>query len=245
MKTHFETWGGGSEVFLGIHGWGGGWKTFESLAKLLPENSVLYALDLPGFGQTPSLEPWNEGGMTEAILDVVDQIEGDITLIGNCSGAIFGMLAALERPKRFKRLVLLEPFAFFPWYFRLMTWPVLGRFFYFMTFQNPLGRLLTNLSLSSRRAAETDLTESFESLDHSAVFAHLLLLKGVGPHTRFTPLTCAIDLLIGARSFTAIQESAVLWRTIWPQSRQQLLEDSAHLPLQEATEQVAEITFNP
>lgn len=245
MSTFLKTWQSGTDVYLGIHGWGGGWNTFEPLSAFLPENAVLYALDLPGFGKTPALAPWTEAAMTAAILEVVDNIEGDITLVGNCSGAIFGMLAALERPARFKRLVLLEPFAFFPWYFRLLTWPVLGRFFYTMAFQNPLGRLITNLSLSSRRTADTDLTESFETLNHDAVFAHLLLLKGVGSYTRFAPLNCPIDLIVGASSFRAIRESVTRWQGIWKQARVHVLDEGAHLPLQEATQRVAEITFIP
>jgi pimeloyl-ACP methyl ester carboxylesterase len=245
VSTFYKKWQSGTDVYLGIHGWGGGWNTFEALSEFLPENAVLYALDLPGFGKTPSLAPWTEHAMTAAIIEVVDKIEGDITLIGNCSGAIFGMLAALERPSRFRRLVLLEPFAFFPWYFRLLTWPVLGRFFYAMAFQNPLGRLITNLSLSGRRTSDTDLTESFESLNHDAVFSHLLLLKGVGSYTRFASLNCPIDLIVGAGSFGAIRESVTRWRSIWKQARVQVLDDGAHLPLQEATQRVARITFIP
>ncbi len=245
MSTYFQQWQSGTDVYLGIHGWGGGWNTFEPLAEFLPANAALYAPDLPGFGATPSLEPWTEAAMTAAILEVVDKVEGDITLVGNCSGAIFGLLAALERPARFKRLVLLEPFAFSPWYFRILTWPVLGRFFYTMAFQNPLGRLITNLSLSSRRTSDTDLTESFESLNHDAVFAHLLLLDRVGSFTRFAPLNCPIDLIIGARSFGAIRESATQWLSIWKQARVHVLDEAGHLPLQEAPRRVAEITFIP
>lgn len=245
MSTYVKTWGTGTNVYLGIHGWGGGWDTFEPLARYLPENAVLYAIDLPGFGKTPSLAPWTEDGMTAAILEVVDKIDGEITLVGNCSGAIFGMLAALERPTRFKRLVLLEPFAFFPWYFRMLTWPVLGRFFYAMAFQNPMGRLITNLSLSSRRTVDTDLTESFASLNHDAVFAHLLLLKAVGSYTRFAPLNCPIDLIVGAVSFGAVRESVTRWMSVWKQAQVQVLDEGAHLPLQEATHRVAEITFIP
>lgn len=245
MSTYIHTWGEGSQVFLGIHGWGGGWQTFEPLVPFMHADVRFHAVDLPGYGQTAMPERWDLDVMADAVVDAVDRIEGDITLVGNCSGAIFGMLGVLKRPERFRRLVVIDPFAYFPWYFRIMTWPALGRMFYGVTFQNPVGRLITNASLASKRTEESHLTESFEVLNHDAVFAHLQMLDAVGSYTRFSPLGHPIDLLIGERTFDAIRRSADLWESIWPQAQRRILHGAAHLPLQECTELVGKIVFSP
>jgi len=70
-------------------------------------------------------------------------------------------------------------------------------------------------------------------------------LDRVGSFTRFAPLNCPIDLIIGARSFGAIRESATQWLSIWKQARVHVLDEAGHLPLQEAPRRVAEITFIP
>lgn len=244
MTTHVHTWGEGPRQFLGIHGWGGGWQTYEPLVPFMPTDISFHAVDLPGYGHTRAPGAWSLETMAASVCDAVDRIEGPITLVGNCSGAIFGMLGVLERPERFERLVVIDPFAYFPWYFRIMTWPALGRMFYGVTFENPLGRVVTNASLKAKRTEDTHLTSSFEALNHDAVFAHLQLLDAVGPHTRFSPLkNHAIDLLIGENTFDAIRRSADMWQEIWPKSRRFTLSGAAHLPIQEATQSLAAHVF--
>ena len=243
MRTFYKTWGSGEHVILAIHGWGGGWQTYEPLLAHLPPNATLHAVDLPGYGNTAPPKAWTLEAMGDAVCDAIDHIDGDITLVGNCSGAIFGMLGVLRRPERFERLVLIDPFAYFPWYFRIMTIPALGRLFYATAFQNPLGRIATNLSLASHRTEDSHLTQSFEALNHDAVFAHLQLLDAVGDYRRFEPITTPIDLVNGAKTFQAIRHSAQLWQRIWPQARHHVLAGAAHLPLEEATGDLAKIVF--
>ncbi|MEZ4460155.1 MAG: alpha/beta hydrolase [bacterium] len=245
MSTFYKTWGSGQRVYLGIHGWGGGWQTFEPLLPYLPANVTLHAVDLPGYGSTSAPQAWTLDAMADAVCEVIDRVQGDITLVGNCSGAIFGMLGVLKRPQRFERLVLIDPFAYFPWYFRIMTIPALGRLFYASAFQNPLGRIATNLSLANHRTDESDLTQSFEALNHDAVFAHLQLLDAVGDYHRFEPITTPIDLVNGEKTFDAIRRSATLWQGIWPQARVHVLAGAAHLPLEEAPSDLAKIVFRP
>lgn len=243
MSTHFHVWGGGPKTFLGIHGWGGGWRSFEPLVPYLPRDARLVAPDLPGYGQTLKPPTWSLDAVEAAITEVVDHLDGPLTLVGNCSGAIFGMLSVLVRAGRFERLVLIDPFAYFPWYFRMMTWPVIGRIFYGTAFQNPIGRIVTNLGLAKHRTEDTNLTESFEALDHAAVFAHLQLLDAVGDFHRFEPIQIPIDLLIGARTFDAIRTSRDMWLSIWPHATSHTLAKAAHLPIEEDTRDLAEIAF--
>jgi len=232
-------------VILGIHGWGGGAETFEPIASSIPKGTCLVSVDLPGYGASPPPSVWNVEAVTNGLVEVIDSLPGELTLLGNCSGAIFGMCAVLKRPERFRRMVLIDPFAYFPWYFRIMLWPWVGRVFYATAFQNPLGRLLTNLGLAHRRSGESNLTSSFEDLRHDVVYKYLCLLRDVGGYQGFSDLLCVpkIELAIGRRSFHAIHQSAGLWKSLWPHAQVQILEGAGHLPIEEATSDLGRIVF--
>ncbi len=237
MSLNHEVYGDGEHLVLGIHGWGGGYQTFVPVSQLMGPNFQIYSPDMPGYGGSPALTDWTVDAMRQAVVEFVDSMpEGQITLLGNCSGAIFGMLAVQARPERFRKLILIDPFAYFPWYFRLMTAPLIGRFIYMFTFANPIGRFLTNLGLASKRTEETDLTNSFSKLDHNMVYEHLLMLKKIGSFETFSDLSDhPIQLCIGEKTFGAIRHSVKLWKSIWPDASVIELKGAGHLPIQEAT----------
>ncbi|HEV2666776.1 MAG TPA: alpha/beta fold hydrolase, partial [Blastocatellia bacterium] len=160
---HIECYGSGSRVYFGLHGWSGDHATFAPLAVYLPAGVALYSADLPGYGRSPAPRRWELAEITDEIASEVVAIDSPVTIIGNCSGAVFALLAAERLPLRIERLILIDPFAYLPWYFKIFLHKRIGRYAYYSTFANPLGRWLTNLSLSKHRTAETDLTESFVS----------------------------------------------------------------------------------
>jgi len=169
------------------------------------------------------------------------------TLVGNCSGALIGLAALEARPHlqaRVERMVLIDPFAFTPWYFGIFVFPVLGRLFYHSTFANPLGRWLTNLSLRGKRTEETDLTHSFERIDHQVSYRYLELLTSIGSIERWSGILIDTDIVHGERTFGAIRESIGMWRAIWPHIRIHELPAAGHLPILEATEDVRQILFD-
>lgn len=241
---HHERFGSpGSDLILAIHGWGGGTSTFDPLKPMISRDVEVVSVDLPGYGKSPKPGEWTvRAAVIEPLVELIDTLEGDLTLLGNCSGAVFGMCAALERPERFKRLVVIDPFAYFPWYFRIMVWPVVGRLFYATAFENPLGRFFTNLSLKHKRTNDSHLTASFATLSHSVVYQYLVLLHKVGGYQVFEPLRRIpeIDILVGERSFGAIHRSAQLWQSIWPHATIHVLSGAGHLPIEEATRDLAQ-----
>lgn len=169
------------------------------------------------------------------------------TLVGNCSGALIGLAALEARPhlqSRVERMVLIDPFAFTPWYFGIFVVPVLGRLFYHSTFANPLGRWLTNLSLRGKRSEETDLTHSFQRVDHQVSYRYLELLTSIGSIERWSGILIDTDIVHGERTFGAIRESIGMWRGIWPHIRIHELPAAGHLPILEATEDVRQILFD-
>ena len=245
---YVKQYGTGRKVYVALHGWGGGHETFLPLAARLPAAAVLYSADLPGYGRSAAPRAWELASIVEEVVDTVRRIRSEagleqVTLIGNCSGAILGMLAAQQTGGHFERLVLIDPFAYVPWYFNLFVATKIGRYAYYSTFANPLGRRVTNLSLRSHRGEGTDLTASFTRVDHETTYRYLQLLSAVGSYTRFADLRLPIDILYGERTFKAVKESAALYQGIWPQARRVRLAGAGHLPIEEATAQVCDVLF--
>ena len=238
---------GEREFYFGLHGWSGDHRTFAPLAAHLPARASLYSADLPGCGQSPAPQSLTldavTGEIVAAVLAAVPP-RAAVTLIGNCSGAILGLSAAARLGERVGRLVLIDPFAYWPWYFRVFVAQSFGRHAYRATFANPLGRWLTNQSLRGRRTTDTDLTQSFGHIDHDVAQRYLALLAEVEGVERFASLRgVPIDIVYGERTFAAVKKSVPLWRSVWPQARARMLCGAGHLPILEATAQLAGIIF--
>lgn len=242
---HLERYGSGSDVYIGLHGWSGDHTTFAPLLPYLPANVSLYSADLPGCGQSPAPLRWELAAIAEDITETISKIKAqEVTLIGNCSGALLGLLAANRIPHKFQRLVLIDPFAFWPWYFKVFIAPGFGKYAYYSTFANPVGRWLTNRSLKARRTADSDLTQSFTAINHESVYRYLMLLTGIDGIAQFNSLRMPIDIVYGERTFSAVKQSAALWRSIWPQAHCWELKGAGHLPIEEVTTQLSELIFD-
>lgn len=239
-----KRYGQGERAFFGVHGWSGTHRTFEPLVPFLPPDVTLYAVDLPGSGRSPRLPALDHETLSRAIAEEIDGLAADsITFVGNCSGAIQGLGALPAIAERVERLVLIDPFAFTPWYFQLFVQPVIGRVAYYSTFANPIGRWIANLSLRRHRAEATDLTESFGRIDHASTYRYLELLTRIDGIDQFAWIRHPIDIVHGERTFGAVRTSVEMWKRIWPQARIFELKGAGHLPIQEATEQLSRIIF--
>ena len=244
---YVERYGTGARTYFGLHGWSGDHSTFAPLAKYLPTGATLLSPDLPGYGGSRETRPGELGQVAEALASALEAVESQtFTLIGNCSGALLG-LAALERQpsiqKRVERLVLIDPFAYTPWYFQLFMVPLFGKVAYYSTFANPLGRVVTNLSLRGHRAEETDLTHSFRRIDHAVSYRYLEMLTGIGSIERWANIELETDLIHGARTFSAIKQSMDMWQRMWPHARVHTLVAAGHLPILESTEELSRLLF--
>lgn len=242
---HLERYGTGSEVYVGLHGWSGDHKTFAPLLPYLPTGVSLYSADLPGCGKSSAPVRWELSAIAGEIAETISRLEApQVTLIGNCSGALLGLLAVNQIPNKFRRLILIDPFAYWPWYFKVFVNPGFGKYAYYSTFANPIGRWLTNRSLKAKRTEESDLTHSFAAINHDAVYRYLTLLTGIDGITQFGDLRMPIDIVYGERTFGAVKKSAELWRAIWPQAHCHELKGAGHLPILEATSQFSELIFD-
>lgn len=240
-----ERHGAGAEVYFGLHGWGGDRHTFAPLAPLVPAQAVFYSADLPGCGDSPAPGAWSVGAVVEEIVEAIHATKARrVTLVGACGGAIFALLAAQQMESSMTgRVVMIDPFAYLPRYFRLFLSENFGRRAYNATFAHPLGRWLTNQSLRGRRAGNGDLTASFENANHEAARRYLALYDEVGSVERFRGFAAPVEIAHGEKTFGAVRKSLALWREALPQARVRELRGAGHLPLVEATAQAADIIF--
>lgn len=239
-----QRYGNGRRAFLGLHGWSGDHRSFAPLLPFLPADAILYSCDLPGYGHSPAPDAWTLEALVEELARAIVQLPVEkLTLLGNCSGALLGLAVAARLPARFERFVLLDPFAFVPWYFRLFLDYPFGKYAYYSAFANPLGRWITNRSLAKHRQSETDLTSSFRRVDHAVSLHYLRVLASIGSIQRFQSLCIPTDIVYGARSFQAIKQSVQQWQALWPHAQVCELAAAGHLPLLEATEALSRIVF--
>ena len=242
---------GEHKTYFGLHGWSGDHRTFAPLAAHLPPGASLYSADLPGCGASAATTTAQQALTLDSITDeIAEAVEnaapprGRITLVGNCSGAILGLLVARQIESKLERLVLIDPFAYWPWYFRVFVNKSFGRHAYRTTFANGFGRWLTNGLLRGHRTAETDLTDSFGRINHDVAQRYLALISEVEGIERFAALRrVPVEIVYGERTFGAVKKSVAMWQSIWPQARACELKGAGHLPILEATEALSRVVF--
>ena len=238
-----KRYGMGPEVCFGIHGWSGDHRTFEPLARCLPSHISLYAVDLPGCGASEPPSEWTLHSVAEELANAIEQLSkpAPVTIVGNCSGALLGLQATALTPNAVERLVLIDPLAWWPWYFRVFAVPGFGKYAYATAFANPVGRWIANTGLRSKRRNDTDLTEGFATVRHDVNLHYLRILREIPTPESFAGITAPINIAFGSHTFGAVRESAKCWKTIWPQAELHELDGAGHLPLREAPEAISKI----
>ncbi|MBN1270047.1 MAG: alpha/beta fold hydrolase [Kiritimatiellae bacterium] len=241
---HIEQYGKGERTFVAFHGWGGDHREFAPLAARLPEGARLLSVDLPGYGRSPKPPRWEMKAIVGEIVRELDERGlNEITLVGFCSGAVVALLVAQQVPGRVKRIVMIDPFAFVPWYFRIFLAGEFGRRAYRATFASPMGRRITTRILRQRQRTDDDFMGAFGRVDHETTQEWLRLLHLEEPASRFAGLSVPIDIAHGERTFAAVRESVREYLENWPDARVFQLHNVGHLPLVRGAGQLAAIVF--
>jgi len=242
---YVERYGDGPIRILGLHGWSGDHRTFAPLRPHLPADASLFAPDLPGYGRSPAPKQWRLNAVTAEIVDLVRNLARPrLAILGNCSGGLLGLCAVKELQRRglahfVDSIVLIDPLAFWPWYFSIFTSRSIGAYAYACSFQNPVGRWLVNKALAGRRREDTDLTEGLEQIPSHLALNSLRLLREIPNVDVFRDIRVPITILYGKKTFTSVRRSAERYRQVWPQAIVKEIPGSGHIPLREAPAAVA------
>lgn len=242
---YVKEYGRGDRLFAAFHGWGGTHREFAPLAARMPKNCRLLSLDLPGYGISPGPEAWD---LDAIAADAERELESRIgrqprTLIGFCSGLIFALILAQRNQETVERIVLIDPFATVPWYFRIFLQGEFGRRAYDATFKTRIGRSITDWTIRRIQKQDEDFTGAFRDIDHDVVRMYLKLFNRVDVG-KFGDLKMAIDLLYGERTFVEVRKSVTRFSSLWPHARKTVLHDVGHLPLLKGARQLASVVFN-
>ena len=241
--------GRGGVTVVGFHGWSGDHTTFLPLMENLPEAVTFVSYDLPGCGRSPEPVRWEIRAVARSIAEeIVGLGREGVTLVGSCTGGLIAIFVARElvemgRGEVVGRVVMIDPFAECPWYFRLFLVPWVGPVMYATAFANPVGRWVTDFFLQEKRTGQVSLTESFQRVNHRVSLAYLRMLERAGAPEQFGDLDISVEVVRGENTFLAVREAVKRWQRVWPKMSVQVLSGVGHLPIEEATESVRGTVF--
>lgn len=101
--------GSGDETIVLIHGFGGDLDNWLFNIDALGEKATVYALDLPGHGQSAKkIDKPGLGAMTAALASFMDKLGiGNAHLVGHSMGGAIAMQLAAEQPSKVRSLTLI------------------------------------------------------------------------------------------------------------------------------------------
>lgn len=107
-RIYYEEQGTGEITLVFVHGNIASLKYWIKLRDHLPEEFKCYFLDLPGFGSSDNIPPYNINAFSEAVLFFLATKKIDSCIyIGNSTGGLIGMNTCISTEK-IKKIVLLS-----------------------------------------------------------------------------------------------------------------------------------------
>ena len=230
------------KLIVGIHGWGGTNKTFLPIEKNANDEFAMLNFDLPGYGKSEKPNVWDLENIVDSIADEINKItDKKIDILGNCSGALISILLSKSKKLKVGNLFLIDPFSKAPWYFKIFTNKIIGSYAYSITFQNPLGRIFTNLSLKKKRKEDTNMTSSFKNVDKETSINYLKMLVELENTSVMEGISCKPIIINGENTFKGALESVNYFSKIWPNLKIIKINNAGHLPIEETPEKIIEI----
>ncbi|MCC6765392.1 MAG: alpha/beta fold hydrolase [Deltaproteobacteria bacterium] len=111
VPVHYVDYGGDGPPMVLVHGLGGAHVNWMSVGAGLARRARVVAIDLPGFGRTPTEGDSASVHANRALLTrFVDRVMGDSSiLVGNSMGGLISLMTAAETPGAVSGLVLVNP----------------------------------------------------------------------------------------------------------------------------------------
>jgi pimeloyl-ACP methyl ester carboxylesterase len=94
-----------------LHGLFGSSRNWHPIAKILAEKRIVYCLDLPNHGQSPSCEQMTYQSMAQAVLDFIKTLDQQCTsvdIIGHSMGGKVAMCLALLHSEIIHKLIVVD-----------------------------------------------------------------------------------------------------------------------------------------
>jgi pimeloyl-ACP methyl ester carboxylesterase/predicted acylesterase/phospholipase RssA len=111
VPVHYVDYGGSGPAMVLVHGLGGAHVNWMSVGEKLARHARVVAIDLPGFGRTPtegdSASVHANRGLLVRFVERV--MGGPAVLVGNSMGGLISLMAAAESPAHVAGLVLVNP----------------------------------------------------------------------------------------------------------------------------------------
>lgn len=111
VPVHYIDYGGHGPAMVLVHGLGGAHVNWMAVGEKLARHARVVAIDLPGFGRTPTEGDSASIHANRALLTrFVERVMGrPAILVGNSMGGLISMMAAAETPGSVAGLVLVNP----------------------------------------------------------------------------------------------------------------------------------------
>ena len=109
--AYTELGGPGRTDYVLVHGIGMGRVTFAGVSEVLAERGRVFALDLPGFGDSPQRDEADSLVENAALVArfIRDRATGPVVLVGHSMGTQIVAELAMRRPELVSELVLIAP----------------------------------------------------------------------------------------------------------------------------------------
>ncbi len=110
-RIRYSRMGNGEKTMLLIHGFGGDSDRWLFTQQPLAEHATVYALDLPGHGQSSkNIEDPSIEGLARVVISFLDILEiSDVELIGHSLGGAIALKIAEIQKERITKLTLIAP----------------------------------------------------------------------------------------------------------------------------------------
>ncbi|MBM4314819.1 MAG: alpha/beta hydrolase [Deltaproteobacteria bacterium] len=172
---------GSGPPLIFFHGLIGNEDTFGLCHDAFASHFTVYRPAWPGYGNSSPLPDFSIEDLVEIGKNFIQSLgHPSVTLVGNCLGGNVAMELARRYPDMVRRLILIELYAYFPWYFLLLLVSGLNRILYRMVFQTRVCFYLLNSFMPlQQRNGNNGWMYTWEGFNRTPVESALGFLKAI------------------------------------------------------------------